>query len=161
MEIKLNHKNSLPEHILKVLEKYWDISLPKEYRSFLIHHNGGEPEKSCFNFKDQKKEGSDVRFFLGIYPDNDRDLLNKIKIYENRIPKNTFPIACDSFGNLIIISVKNKDRGKIYFWDHEMEANTEAGEIADYTNLTLIADSFDEFINGLHSFDENKESEND
>lgn len=51
------------------------------------------------------------------------------------------------FGNLILLSLKNADRGKIYFWDHEMEANE--GEIPDYSNLTLIANSFEECITSL------------
>ena len=53
---------------------------------------------------------------------------------------------------MIQFLVKNADRGKIYFWDHEMEADE--GETPNYSNLTLIADSFDEFIEGLHSDDE-------
>jgi hypothetical protein len=65
-----------------------------------------------------------------------------------------FPISYDSFGNLILIAIKNADRGKIYFWDHEMEADPNQGEVPDYSNLTLIADSFDEFINSLHDFEE-------
>ena len=93
-------------------------------------------------------------FFLGIYPDEYNDLLDHIKTYKERLPKNTFPIAYDSCGNLIVISVMGPDRGKIYFWDHEMEADIDHGEVSDYSNLTLIADSFDEFLEGLYSKEE-------
>lgn len=151
MKIKLDHPGTLPEYILKVLERYWEFSLPKEYRNFLLKHNGGEPSFDCFNFKNDKNDGSDVRFFLGIYPDQHNDLLNHIKTYKERLPKNIFPIAYDSCGNLICISVMEPDRGKIYFWDHEREADSAQGEVPDYSNLTLMSDSFDEFIASLHS----------
>lgn len=148
MQLNNQHPRTLPEPILKALEGYWGINLPQPFRSFLIQTNGGEPKNALFNFKNEK-EGSDVRAFLGIYPDPPINLLAFLKTYRNRIPDNTFPIAYDSFGNLILISVKNADRGKIYFWDHEREAGD--GEIPDYSNLTLIADSFDDFINNLKS----------
>ena len=35
------------------------------------------------------------------------------------VRKNVFPIACDSFGNYIMIGLGNDDTGKIYFCDHE------------------------------------------
>lgn len=57
--------------------------------------------------------------------------------------------ACLISGDLILIAVKGTDRRKIYFWNHEMEM-----EEPDYSSLTLIADTFSEFINSLYEFDE-------
>lgn len=76
------------------------------------------------------------------------NLLEKLKTYSARIPDNMFPIANDDLGNLILV-VKRPERGKVYFWDHEMEVAE--GEIPDYSNLTLISDSFDDFINSLRT----------
>ena len=154
MQIKSDHPGTLPEPILSVLERYWGFSLPKEYRNFLLEHNGGEPNVDCFNFKNDKEDGSDIRCFLGIYPDQHNDLLDHIKTYKDRLPSNLFPIAYDSCSNLICISVTEPDRGKIYFWDHEVEADPSQDEVPDYSNLTLIADSFNEFLEGLYSNDE-------
>jgi hypothetical protein len=149
----------LNNNIIEALEQLWGFRLPNEYKNFLIEYNGGEPVPNGFSFKNLPENGSYIDVFFGILKHDNNNLLVNMEMYKNRIPNNFIPIGDDPGGNLILISVKNKDRGKIYFWDHEMEANTEAGEIADYTNLTLIADSFDEFMNGLHSFDENEESE--
>ncbi|MEY8268972.1 SMI1/KNR4 family protein [Lachnospiraceae bacterium 64-25] len=49
--------------------------------------------------------------------------------------KNIFPIACDSFGNYIMIGLSNDDAGKIYFCDHEK------GNKAEY-----VAESLKKFI---------------
>ncbi|MGL5784970.1 MAG: SMI1/KNR4 family protein, partial [Alphaproteobacteria bacterium] len=100
------------------------------------------------------KRGSLVHFFLGIIPKKQANLLFIMNMYLERIPLNTIPIANDQNGNLVLLSVKGSDRGKIYFWDHEMEADTDHGETPDYSNLTLVADSFDEFIQNLKSEDD-------
>ncbi len=140
---------TLSDRTLSCLEKYWEIKIPKRYRDFLLEFNGGYPkERLEFSFKGSN-DGSVLSAFLGITPQEHNDLLNHLKIYNNRIPKNTLPIGYDTFGNLILIAAKGQDYGKIYFWDHEREADASDGEVANYSNLTLIADSFEEFINGL------------
>jgi hypothetical protein len=140
---------TLSKETLECLESFWEFSLPDSYKIFLLEKNGGYPEKKYFDFKNQD-DGSVLQGFLGITPKEHLNLLETLKIYSGRIPTWSFPIAYDTFGNLILISVKGPDRGKIYFWDHELEADPAQGETPDYSNLTLIADSFDEFINGLY-----------
>jgi hypothetical protein len=157
MKMEKVYKN-LNESVLSAIEEFWGFGLPKSYRKFLLETNGGIPSNGYFYFY-KKKDRSFITSFFGVVKDFNNNILIKEKYANNRVPGNMLPIGRDVYGNLILISVKNKDRGKIYFWDHEMEANTEAGEIADYRNLILISDSFDEFMNGLHSFDENEESE--
>ena len=139
------------DSFLKAVEEMWGYALPKSYRLFLLNNKESRPEKNLFSFKN-KSGGSCLNEFFGIKKDFNNNILLKQKYAGYRIPENFLPIASDVYGNLILISVKNADRGKIYFWDHEMEADN--GETPDYSNLTLIADSFDEFINGLRSDDE-------
>jgi hypothetical protein len=65
---------------------------------------------------------------------------------QGRIPKKLFPIANDPFGNLICVSLTGEDCGAVYFWDHENEPDDEDTE---FRNIHLIADSWEEFIDGL------------
>ena len=142
------HSYELPEYILKVLEAQWELILPKAYREFLLKYNGGRPSPSYFNFFNDPQDGSIIRKFFGVYPDPNYDLVSVFKTYkvrDVRVSKRLFPIAGDSFGNLICISVMNPDRGKIYFWDHDRETDP-----PDDSNLTLIANTFEEFLDGLH-----------
>ncbi|MGL4426376.1 MAG: SMI1/KNR4 family protein [Alphaproteobacteria bacterium] len=143
----------LEDFILKTFEQYLGFYFPKEYREFLKKHNGGRPKKRMvFDFKDKDPYGGSVlSVFFGFVPDEYENILLSLKMYQDRIPWNTFPVADDTFGNLVLLSVKGPDRGKIYFWDHELEVNTDHGETPDYSNLTLVADSFDEFIQNLKS----------
>jgi hypothetical protein len=131
---------------LSAVEEMWGFNLPKDYREFLLKTNGGQPEKPLFSFYEQD-HGSCIDHFFGIKKSFNDNILLKQKNAGIRFPDNFLPIAREICGNLILLSVKNADRGKIYFWDHEMEADE--GEIPDYSNLTLIANSFEEFIASL------------
>ena len=132
-------------NVISTLECFWDLKLPKSYKDFILSTNGGTPDKTIFFMRDGRE--GEIRNFFGIVPDYGRGLLERIKMFSGRIPKNMLPIANDSGGNLVLLSVSGSDYGKFYFWDHNWEA--EEGKVPDYSNLTLIADSFDEFINGL------------
>lgn len=153
--IELEKNNGeIEEKILQAIEQLWEISnLPQKYRDFLLKYNGGIPQKKRFWFKG-KRDGSYLTEFYGIIKSSTSNLLMEQKNAGERIPDNTLPIADDIYGNWILISLKGPDRGKIYFWDHELESYE--GEIPDYSNLTLIADSFEEFINSLQ--DEHEEN---
>ena len=141
----------LDEKIFKVVERFLGLKLPKAYRTFLLDVNGGKCSSNSFFISEKEGEDS-IRYFFGINEDESYDLLSCIKRYKKRVPLNMLPIANDSFGNLILLSISDPDYGKVYFWDHDWEV--EDGQIPDYSNLTLIADSFEEFLNSLKSEDE-------
>ncbi|WP_416150187.1 SMI1/KNR4 family protein [Salipaludibacillus sp. HK11] len=65
------------------------------------------------------------------------------------------PIADADGGDLICIGLKDKYRGKIYYWYHENETTDEDGKEYYY----LIANSFEEFISKF-SFHERKKNVN-
>lgn len=145
------HYDPLNEKFLSCIEEFWEFGLPKDYKAFLLKFNGGIPKRSVFNFKGKKGQGSIVDSFYGFTRGND-NILRVSKDIGSRYPANMLPIADDVYGNRILISVKSADRGKVYFWDHELEVPD--GETPDYSNLTLIANSFDDFINSLHETEE-------
>ncbi len=126
------------------------IVIPDAYRNFLEQYNGGIPSNRLIYFNNDEK-GTLIDIIFGFTKEKYRDLRKTNIDMLNRIPTNTLAIADDQGGNLILLSVKGPDYGKVYFWDHELET-----EPADYSNLTLIADSFEEFINNLKSEDEIK-----
>ena len=133
----------LNEYILLPLEKFLDINFPKDYREFLLNVNGGYPNKRDFKFINSV-EGSTVHFFYGINGMGyEVDFLQQYKYNQSRIPDDMIHIAADCGGNQILLSVKGKNRGSIYFWDHELEGSCSE-------NVILITTSFNEFINMLH-----------
>ena len=95
------------------MEKRYEIILPTQYKNFLQKYNGGYTPKTKFKVG---RVSSDVRGFFGI---GDVKLsLDTIEL-EEWLEKNVFPIACDSFGNYIVVGLRNDDAGKVYFCDHE------------------------------------------
>ena len=54
------------------------------------------------------------------------------------------------------ISSKGEDKGKVYFWDsvEEEDVDEEAGEEPGYSNVYLLANSFQEFINSLEKIED-------
>ena len=138
----------ISDDAIRVFERFSEINLPKSYREFVKTYNGGSPEPDCFDFHGGK-DGSVLRYFYGIMnTQSDQDLIYAFRTFRQRIPQDVLPIAEDPFGNLVCLAVKGKNRGKIYFWDHELE--TEEGE-PDYSNMALIADSFDELLEELYA----------
>lgn len=89
------------------------ITLSSEYKNFLYKYNGGDTPDTKFKVK---RTSSDIRAFYGM--GNVKYSLNEFELNE-WIELNVFPIACDSFGNYIVIGLRADKAGKIYFYDHE------------------------------------------
>lgn len=68
---------------------------------------------------------------------------------EDRIPKQLLPIACDPFGNDICLAISGRRRGKVYFWDHELELG-----VPSWFNVFFVAKSFDNFIDILRPYED-------
>jgi len=127
-------------------ERYLGMSLPADYRRFLLEHNGGQPTPHSFLIND--KQGSDiVDFFLGLKAEKLAFSLEEYaKHRKDHLPSNLISIARDPFRNVICLSLAGTDVGKVYFSD----ADFGVVGAPDYSNLYLLADSFDEFMSKLH-----------
>lgn len=148
--VQMEDTASLAEADLAAFEAKWDVKLPAQYRKFLRNYDGGYPDPTGFNFK-SGKGGSALSCFFGVKQNVDLSLDDALRTFKDRIPQRFFPVADDQGGNLICISLFGEDHGKIYFWNHELEADETQGFTPETTNnLILVADSFDEFIEGLH-----------
>jgi len=133
------------EDLLGAVEASWDFQLPKEYRQFLLNMSAENFKGKLFSFYDSN-DGSCIGDFFTLRK-GIRNFFVDYRDMQKRIPSNFIPIASDVYGNRILLAVKNPDRGKIFFWDHELEADD--GEVPDYSNLTLIAPDFQTFLNSL------------
>jgi cell wall assembly regulator SMI1 len=133
---------------IEQLELEAGISLPDDYKAFLLKHNGGEPNVSKFKTKDSKVE-SYVSFFLPITSMVEDNLLEEIEgiTHAGQIPANLIPIASDPADNRIVLSVDGDDCGKVYYWawDEEVEDH-----VASYKRMRLIAESFSDFLALMH-----------
>jgi len=116
--------------------------LPRDYVSFLQTEGGGRPTPNQ-SVHDQALElGVAVTDFF------DADHLTKEwSKWRARVPARLVPVADAEGGNLVCLSLHGEDTGSVYFWDHENEV--EDGVEPDDRNITQIAASFEEFLDGL------------
>lgn len=158
---------------IESIEKKLGAKLPNTYREFLLTHNGGRPEPCSFS------RNVVVTHFYGVLPKaKNYDLLEENKVMRQWLPKGMIAIADDPFGNAICLTLKGKNRGKLYLWDHEGapervdirakypgiifdeddpdNSNPRAPVKDDWPghpDLTLVANSFTEFIDGFRDID--------
>lgn len=148
MKIKDDIGEPATVEAIEAFEKRHDIRLPDDYRSFLVSQNGGRPEMASRVFTFQKEDGSIsdslVDWFSGLIESEDYSLEEDFSVYEDRIPSGMLPIACDPFGNRILLGVRTPSVSGLWFWDHEIEPMNirESG-------IYKIADSFEQFVEGL------------
>lgn len=140
----------LSEDDLIKLEKQLGFVFPSPYRKFLLAYNGGQPNPEFFEVPGWRYKQSLVNELKGIIPGGEYvDLEEDIELMEGRLPRGFIPIGDDPGGNMIVISLNGPTRGKIYFFDHENEPDVSTDNLEDYTNLYLLADDFDTFLNNL------------
>ena len=137
---------------LEKFEHQIGAKLPIAFREFLQKYNGGVIRPSGFRYAN---EGIDnfgyIRHFFSITDENEyNSLLKQFKMSQSYLPNRLLPIADDGLGNLICISIKGSDIGKIYFADHDIPEEEEE-------NLFVIADNFVSFLESLSEYTEDNE----
>lgn len=138
----------LTEGALASAEKMLGRNIPDPYRSFLLEHNGGRPDANEFRMAGSRPgttQPGAIKSFFGIgMPERTLNLDYALETFADRIPAWSFPMASDPGGNLILLAAEGTRKGRVYFWDHEREADD--GEPPKEDNLYLIAESFDIFL---------------
>lgn len=145
------------------LEQELGMSLPTDYRRFLLMFNGGQPEPSGFYFEGKpagygsmfegpRRYDSECEHFFGFNDVTWKSLRWNRAVLADRMPPELLPIGDAIGGNVICLGIAGPNRGKIFFWEHEEEVDE--GEVAGYQNVYDVAESFDAFLNSLQEFDE-------
>jgi hypothetical protein len=128
--------------ILIEFESLIDNHIPKDYKQFVLPNNPTELNSSVFILAGRKY------YIDKFYSANKNDKLNLFEIFENQswyFDCKYFPFAYDSGGWQFVICIeKGKNYGKVYFC--RMDEDIDKA-------LTLLANSFEEFINGLQADD--------
>ena len=144
-----NRFGALTSEQLSAFELRHGLSLPEDYRQFMIAHNGGVPIPDAIDFlHGRKKNTSNVRILYSIIPGDDWASLDKtMQAYKGRIISEGVPVGEDSGGNQYVLVCSGGKCGQVYFWDHENEPNKPG-----YRNMSYIAASFGEFLDKLYEF---------
>ena len=126
---------------LATLEDVLCVTLPQDYRGYLLEHNGRGFEKNAFEVF--KGEYSIIHHVCRISNDNDYfDLINSYKngkSIDHEEGRKFLIIADDNVGNDIMLSLAADSFGEIYFYDNDTIG----------TKCIKLAQSFSEFRSSL------------
>jgi hypothetical protein len=142
----------LSEDELEALERQLGARLPADYRAFLTTYGGyAFDQLVTFPYRQPYAGGERgvLSVFFGNLPGDAYDLLRNRNTYRGRVPSDLLPVATDPGGNLIALALGGEHKGKLYFWDHEEEEMVEEGKAPGYSNVYLIANSFDDLMDSL------------
>jgi cell wall assembly regulator SMI1 len=144
--------DSIFEEDIQQFEKKIVKKLPIEYRNFLLSHNGGIPLKKFFYLNDISYDKIWIDTFISLKKNKDSTVGDLFWVYNihqelDNFPKRLLPIADDPGGNMICISIGEKDYGYIYYWLHDSSFGEDESDPESY--IQYLCDSFEYFINHL------------
>lgn len=123
----------ITESDLAQFENTRNISLPEDYREFLMRNNGGTPAPNGFKYlKHNKSSESNLAHFY--------NLAELRPCTENAI--GLLEIANDFFGNKLFLRILGHNRGEIVFWESEEELSEKA--------LSYVSPNFTSFITSFY-----------
>jgi hypothetical protein len=157
-----------PEEILQQIEKEYKLSLPIEYKKFVVKYGGLMIDYGVYFpvLEKSPRTTSDgtrmIDIFYGLQ-NNEDNLRKKLEAYKDRMPSSIIPIGELPGGDQLCLGVKGDIFGKVYIWDHENElvAKLMIGYPVEHSdldrywdNLYLVAESLFDFINSLEKSDD-------
>jgi len=135
----------LTEERIAAFEKELGVSLPEQYRRFLLGTNGGmpSPDRDIVDLEGAPRSCTDVQvlYRIGGSVESSELSWNKSTLSE-RIPDDLLPIACDSGGNDFCLSLRENDRGAVLFCDLE----SVWGDFEATPKFYPLAPDFDSFL---------------
>lgn len=123
-------------------EQKYDLQLPDSYKKFLLKYNGGNTPKSTFKINGVS---SDIRAFNGFKnatKEYNFSYLVEMNYFEELLENHYLPIATDSFGNQIVITISEKS-------EYEYLAKTLEEFFANVKSKKFVVRSIEERINGM------------
>ncbi|KUL39289.1 hypothetical protein ADL15_09995 [Actinoplanes awajinensis subsp. mycoplanecinus] len=121
------------------LEERVGRTLPASYRDHLLQQDGGRMDNNDQYLHTVFSVG-DVKPIASIF--------SRLDTFAGRVPEWLLPVARDEGGNLFALSLREKDFGSVWFWDHEFEADE--GEPPTEDNIRLITSDWATFIQSMN-----------
>ena len=149
--VRSNAFGQLDPKRLEAFEARIGSRFPEDFREFLLAHNGGCPSPDNFVFPGVTEPFTCLHHTYGLH--DGPSYYRMDTAFENLrefLPIALVALADDPGGNEFCIGLSGEHRGRVYFWDHERAIEEEGHSY--FGNITLLADSFAEFLQRLHPF---------
>jgi hypothetical protein len=136
-----------PGRLAEVQAKLAELGhpIPPSYREFLSDHDGGDPVRDHFTFRQGDRDEHDVvQWFYGIEPSPEGDLVEIVELIPGRFLAGTLPIVADASGNYLLLDRRDGRDGPVWFWDHDLQVDP-----PDQSNLFWVATDLHSFLDRL------------
>jgi SMI1-KNR4 cell-wall len=146
--IKISPYGSLSQQQIQSLEEKIGFALPQDYKNFLIQTNGGRLEDSTF-YVGELEQDILMNVFYGYEVEKDKvlNIVFWLDKYNDEIPEQSLLIGNEPGGAFILYIPYGDDCG-VYFYDDSYVFP----QSSDEQNTYYIAETFQEFYEGLKSF---------
>lgn len=136
--------NSQPKTIedndIKEVEATFNIQFPEYFLSFLKKHGGTSTKEGVYS------DSCWVSFFLSLKSDKGASIVSLLEGYRiNSNERDWIPFAIDSGGWSFCIALKEDIKGQV--WVDKFDSG-------DENPFSFVANSFEDFINGLRTEEE-------
>ena len=147
MEINFEYSHKeLENETVKIFENEYGVTLPDDYKQFLLLSNGGKPVKRRFKTADETITTS-IMSFLPISEEIEPNLGSSYNKYNlgKIVPSNLMPIGIDPADSLICLEIGGN--GQVYYCN--MDYIEEDNELRD-EYVKFISESFLIFLDSLY-----------
>jgi cell wall assembly regulator SMI1 len=139
-----NHGPAIEEDQIAELEAELGTSLPRDYRQFMLKHNGGTPTPNTVDVSALPGSPTDLQVFFSV--DNEGGTNNvywNLELIRERLPsQHLLPIACDSGGNIFCLKFAKRGVAEVVYCNLEDLGNA----------LFTVAPTFSHFLDNLREF---------
>jgi hypothetical protein len=139
--------------VVKGFELRNSISLPNEYRQFLLKTNGGWPSHIRFEVPGWPGKWAPLQYFFHL-EDEKYSLEYWFEFLKDDLPEGMIAIAVDLGGNFICLDTVAPYEGEVYYWD----SSQDYGLTDEDDTMFLVGETFDDFLDNLQP-DEQPSSE--
>lgn len=151
MSVSITNANQfgpLNEERLVRFERDLGMALPEEYRTFLLRYNGGIPDREEFDVPGEDGGERPFHCFFALHDGPWDDSTSEGSVgfplqaaladfRSEGGQKDVLPVGKDWSGSYVCIGLAGYERGRILYYDHDME------------ELLPLADSLSTFLTGL------------
>jgi hypothetical protein len=135
---------SVGKRRIQQFERESGITLPADYRDFLLKHNGGHPVKCRFTIPALREEAL-LEYLFAIDGPAGANLEDQLSEWADEMPEGFLPIGRDRGGAIIIMGTMGEYADQIFYWDHQHRFVQSSAEANTYP----VGKSFATFLAGL------------
>jgi cell wall assembly regulator SMI1 len=152
---------------LEAIEQQYGFTLPEDYKTHILEHNGGWPQRSAF--LEVRADGTrvkrDISDFYSVRH-GESPLERKMELLYDQLHPDLVPFGRDTGGDLFVLSVGPQDYGSVYYighefykapeydYDEETDESTPPAPLDYGSGVTLLAHSFSAYLEGLREPDD-------